>query len=725
MTDMRRLSIIGWMSLVLLAACGGKNTIIGTQTATGGGGTAVATITVTSSSAQIAADGSTGATISAVAKNASNAFVTGATITFTASAGGIAVTQGTTDANGLATATLTASGAAAGTNITVTATSTGASGNVVVAVVNIKETVSLTTSAPQIPSDGSKAATITALVRDANNNLLQGVTVAFTASSGGLTVTQKTTDATGSAIATLNSANDPTNRTITVTATAGTATATIPVSVTGTVLSVSGPPSLVLGSQGTYTVSIANSNNTGIANTTVTLASALGNTLSAATVVTDATGKKTFTVTAAKSGTDSITATALGATAAQSVQVSAQNFQFTTPVASNLSTNVNLGAAQPLVVTWTVNGVAQANQTVSFAATRGTLSAASAVTDASGNASVTISSTVAGPATVTASATGVSAQQNLEFIATAPSAISVQASPATIPTQGSSTITATVRDANNNLVENQVVDFQTVNDITGGTLSVASATTNAQGQAQTVYTGSTTSSATNGVVIQATVQGTAITATADLTVGGLTVFLSLGTGNQLLESADKTTFMIPYVVIAVDAAGNPVANTAITLTVHALRYYKGTYTGAPTGPYVPVYSVTGSYTITGGCPNEDANFSGVYSPAEDGFPPSSAPGYNPFGNQNGKLDPGGTAVASPAGVTTGANGTASFNVIYPEDQAFWVRIELIATTTVSGTESTANTSFLLPILASYLTGPATPPGFISPYGVANVCTNPN
>jgi hypothetical protein len=91
--------------------------------------------------------------------------------------------------------------------------------------------VTVTTSTPTILSDGSNSATITALVRDATNNLIAGVPVTFTANSGGVAVTRGTTDASGSATATLTTAGDPTLRTITVTATAGGMNATVNVQV--------------------------------------------------------------------------------------------------------------------------------------------------------------------------------------------------------------------------------------------------------------------------------------------------------------------------------------------------------------------------------------------------------------------------------------------------------------------------------------------------------------
>lgn len=756
---MRRFSIIAWLAFTTmwLAACGGSSSDIicesGSTAAqcTPTSTSTVATIAVSTSTQTIAADGSTSATITAVAKDKNSVVVSGATISFTASAGDLTVTRATTDTTGSAVATLAAGSAAAGTVITVTASDGSAKGTATVTVSSTQETITLTTSLPQILSDGTQTATLTALVKDANNNVIPGVTVAFTATSGALAVTQPATDATGSALATLSSGGDPSNRTITVTAATGGATATITVPVTGTTLSVTGSPTLVLNGTGTYTVALANSAKTGISNTAVTLASALGNTLTPASVTTASTGQASFTVTATKSGTDTITATALGQTATVSIAVSAQNFEFTTPSSSVTSTNVDLGSNQTLSVIWTVNGVAQAGQAITFATTRGTLSSTTATTDATGTATVTISSTVAGPTTVTAStpsASGLSAQTNLEFISITPASIDLQASPATIVTQGQSTLTAVVRDANNNLVESQVVTFETVDDTTGGSLSVPSAITDAQGQAQTVYTASTTTSSTNGVVVRATVQtNPSVTTTTDLTVGGLSVGLSFGTGNTILptgcgsSSGLCTEYEVTYAVIATDSAGNAVSNVAVTMTVHALDYKKGNYS------YVTANTPPWTQNLNATCPNEDASqlgvvpadiFDGVLEAGEDGCQANAALGLaaitpstiapavcNAYGNRNGKLDPGVTAVASPGTQTTDSTGTALFNVIYPQSLANWVDVQLIATATVAGTETSSSVSFLLPIPESVLADTASPPGQPSPYGVASSCTNPN
>jgi Bacterial Ig-like domain (group 1) len=316
---------------MLLAACGG-NAFQGASSSSGGGTTPTAKVAVLSVSSDVASvplDGSSAANITVIAKDAKSAVVSGATVTFAASGGGtVTTTQGTTDANGVAKATLVAGTAAAGSTITVTATSGTITGTTTVQVAQAKTSLNLLTSLTSIPSDGSKTATITAYVRDANNNFVSGAVVGFQASSGGLTVTKGTTDTSGSATATLSSAGDPTNRSITVTAKvvgSSGAAATVTVGVVGTKLTVSGPPTLVQGATGTYTVSLTDASGSGIANQTVTITSASGNALTPSTFTTDATGQKTFTVTGSVAGNDTITVPGASLKATQAVAVSNQN----------------------------------------------------------------------------------------------------------------------------------------------------------------------------------------------------------------------------------------------------------------------------------------------------------------------------------------------------------------------------------------------------------------
>lgn len=747
-------SLIALFILTLaLAGCGGSSgcgSLSGGGSGTTAGGSCssgttttagVGSVTVVSASATVPTDGSSLAGLVITVKDANNATMSGVAVTLSASAGTVTAGSTTTNSSGQITATLSGQGVAAGTTITVTATAGSVSGKTTVSVVANSVTIGLTTNAPQIPSDGSSPATITAIVRDANNQLMSGVQVSFQATSGGIAptttstgVTAGTTDSNGAAAAALTTANDPTNRTITVTATANGASATVTVQVVGTQLTITGPSSLVLGAAGTYSVALTNSANTGIASKSVSLTSSLGNPLSSATVTTDSTGHATFTLTANTAGTDNLSATAMGLTTTDSVAISNQDFEFTAPAANTL---IPLGTPTSVSVLWKTGGAPQTNQPVTFSTTRGTFTGSAVQTTVNtdgttGVATVSVSSTTAGPAVITATGTGVSAQLAVTFVANNPTVIDVQASPASIPTQGQSTITATLRDAQNNLVQGQTVNFQLA-DNTGGHLSVASAVTNSQGQAQTVYTASTSSSGSNGVTVTATSINTVTSATlsgsASLTVGGQSVFLSLGTGNTISENDNKTQFIMPFTVQAIDASGNAVNNATITLAIHPVAYGKGTYYQSGSA-WQQSGSSTSATAITV-CPNEDLNQNGILDPGEDGDTLTQAEInagwiFNPDGNQNGKLDPGGVAATSAGTVTTANGGTAEFNVTYPEDHALWVKVQLVASTTVQGTQSSTSTTFWLPILATDLTSTTTtPPGYPSPYGVANVCTNPN
>ncbi len=502
------------------------------------------------------------------------------------------------------------------------------------------------------------------------------------------------------------------------------------VAVIGTSLSISGPASLVNGVAGTYSVSLTDSGQAGIPNQVITLSSQLGNSVPT-TVTTNANGQAQFTVTPTRSGSDFIVASALGQSATQAVTISSQTFAFTAPAVSAQIPIGTAGSAVPATVKWLSGTTPQVGKTITFAATRGTLSTPTAVTAADGTATVMIYSPSAGPATISASDSNnvVSAQVLVAFVATTPNAISMQASPTTVGLAGTSTVTATVRDAQNNLVPNQTVNFS-LSDVTQGSLSQATAITNGQGQASTQYTANTVASATNGVIVTGVVQGTALTATTTLTVGGQTVFLSLGTGNTI-AAYSATQYSMPYSVQAVDANGAGVTNVPIVFTVKSLGYAKGYWALSTSGAAVWAQQFTTSqqapldtddYTLTGthGCQSEDLNGNGILDVTG---------GVSEDYNGNGRLDPGlvvSTAELSGQSATTGADGGAAVTLIYPKDHALWVAVQLTATATVNGTQNSTSAIFWLPILASDLTSATVdPPGFYSPYGQATTCLNPN
>jgi hypothetical protein len=577
--------------------------------------------------------------------------------------------------------------------------------------------LTLITSSPSVPSDGTTQVQISAFVRDANNTFLKDVPVVFSASSGGLLITQGTTDANGLATATLNSAGDPSKRTIIVTAVAANQTRTVNVDVTGTTLTVQGPNALTLSQQGTYTVTLVDSGNRAVANQAVTVASARSNTLSASALTTGANGTATFRLTAANGGADTITVTALGLTSTQAVAVNSDSFTITAPAAG---TEVTLGASQAVTARWLVNNVPVVGQTVNFATTRGTLTAASAVTNASGDATVSVSANNAGGAVVSATGSASTAQVAIEFVATVPSQIEVQPSVFTLATTQTSNITAVVRDAAGNLVKNKTVVFS-LNDVTGGTLSIGSAVTDSQGRAQTVYTAGSTTSANEGVKITATVQGTAIAKTVSLTVARREVFISIGTGNELTEP-NTAQYKIEYVVQVTDSNGNGVANVPVSLRLLSDAYYKGLRVAAGTA-WSTSYTVTAGSpgTLNGGQGCQDEDTLGVLSYQRNGI---LDPGEDY--NTNGRLEAGNIATVTPSNAVTDTNGFVVVSVFYPQEYAYYLDVSLSASTTVQGTEYVRTSKFMLPGIATDFNSiNKGPPGPVSPFGQATSCSNPN
>ena len=281
-------------------------------------------------------------------------------------------------------------------------------------------------SSPTILSASATPIDVSAYAKDANNALVKGATVTFSASSGQLAITRATTDDNGLAKATLSAGGDSTNREITVSATVGSITKSIKVNVTGSQLTLQGPAAMVMGQQSTFNVRLLDSSGAGIAGRTVTVASARGNTLSASTMTTDASGNGTFTMTIANTSSDTVTITGLGITTTQAVSVNADSFAFTTP---NPSTEIALNTSQSISIKWLSGGNPVVGQAVSFATTRGAASAPSALTDSQGIATITVSSMNSGAATVTATGTGgATAQLSVEFIATSAATLDVQRS---------------------------------------------------------------------------------------------------------------------------------------------------------------------------------------------------------------------------------------------------------------------------------------------------------
>jgi hypothetical protein len=186
------------------------------------------------------------------------------------------------------------------------------------------------------------------------------------------------------------------------------------------------------------------------------------------------------------------------------------------------------------------------------------------------------------------------------------------------------------------------------------------------------------------------------------------VYLSLGTGNTI-EAPNAATYSITYAVFAVDSRGAPVAGAPVDLKVLPVSYVKGARVwNVASSAYQTIPSTS---PITA-CANEDVDYTGIYTVTKD---------YN----GNGVLDPGSVAVVSPSSGVTAADGSLLVTVSYPKDHAFYVTVRLVATTAVTGTQSSSSSTFLLPYAASDFSQQSVePPGPISPYGKGFTCSDP-
>jgi len=573
----------------------------------------------------------------------------------------------------------------------------------------VPKVVEVGASATSLRSSDAKGITISALVKDSSNNALTGQAVSFVASSGVLSSVSSATGADGRATALLTAGSDRSNRSITVTVKTGSVEGKIVIPVEGTTLNVAGSTSLLVGASATFAVSLKDSSGNAIAAQQIAVTSALGNAVTPAQATTDNAGATSFNYVASRSGADVITVTGAGVVQTLAVNVSSINFAFTSPAAS---TEVTVNATTPVTVRYLENGVGVAGRQVSFATTRGSVVPAIVTTDVNGYASAQVTSSSAGPASVSAQLGSTITTLPMSFVARTPESINLQVSSAALPPNTSATTTnqvelrATVRDAAGNAVKGVTVNFTAVKDLSGGRIKTGTAVTDANGLATDSFISGAVSTAANGVEIRATVAGTAIAGTVPLTVSGQSLFINIAANNTIEKLS--TTYRKTFSVQVNDANGTPVAGQNVTLSYYPPEYRKGRmeYVG---------FGVTGIWAVveSTSCVNEDGDRNGQLSTGEDL-------------NGNGRLTPGLPGLIAPAFVTTNSTGSAEFTLEYGQQYAYWVLFDLSAKVVVAGTESSTGFNFLASALADDLGDKAvTPAAHVSPFGTATVCSNPN
>jgi len=314
-----------------------------------------------------------------------------------------------------------------------------------------------------------------------------------------------------------------------------------------------------------------------------------------------------------------------------------------------------------------------------------------------------------------------------------PDNLNLAAFPDKLITGEQATITAVVRDASGNRVKNVDVDFNIQTDPSGGGLTVSSDKTDSLGVATTVYTAGNATTENDGVEILATVRGTAIDDTVNLTVSGKSIHFVIGTGNDIF-TISPTRFGVQYTVVATDVTGSPAAGEQIRLGVRSWRYLKGALSLNSANDAWVYWDTPGAQNpgIIDVCLDEDdgengGNENGSLDPGED------------F-NGNLKLDAGNVATivatecenvaAADPGVAqqnllTDPAGAVEVCIVYPQEYGLWLDARLTATVPIDGgTENTAFRKFRLSASAEDLNDvDVSPPGQVSPFGTLDCSDN--
>ncbi|MBA2322161.1 MAG: Ig-like domain-containing protein [Deltaproteobacteria bacterium] len=424
-------------------------------------------------------------------------------------------------------------------------------------------------------------------VKDAAGNPVAGFMVTFTAATGGGTLSTQpiATNAQGQAQTTLTVGTMAGTNTVTANAT-GLTGSPITFTATGTagaaaqLAIVSGNnQSVRVGAALTmpFVVAVKDANGNPVSGTAVSFTVASGGgSLSAASVMTNATGQAQTTLTLGPTaGTNTVTATRAGLTGSPITFTATGTTGTATQIAlvsgTNQSATAGTTLSMPLVVVVKdANGNPVDGFSVSFnvASGGGMLSAASAMTNAQGQAQTTLTlGSMAGANIVTANATGLTGSP-VTFTATGTGGTPTQLllvsgtnQTAKVGTALSNPFVVQLKDNNGNPVAGFAITFTVTGG--GGTVSATSVTTNAMGLAQATLTLGTTVGTNNVSASRSGLVPVNFTATA---TSGTATQIAISSGNN--QSATAGSALInPVVVVVKDANGNPVGGFAVTFAV--------------------------------------------------------------------------------------------------------------------------------------------------------------
>lgn len=581
-------------------------------------------------------------------------------------------------------------------------------------------------------TDGSTASTVTAQVKDSQNNVLRNQSVTFSTTDTGVALapvgSNTLTDASGRMSVRVElgtGAGARRNRQVPVVAAAGGITRTMMLEIAGTKATISGPDTLAVGNKANYTIAVVDGGNVGVGDVALNFSFDRG-TVTPATARTGPNGQVTVEVHATQPGsaTGVLRAEGLELTPQKSISVLGNDtpFLFVSPadaqqVEVNQDTVVRVRFSRPNTVL--------SGRTVLITATRGTFggqTSATTQTDANGEATATIRSGSAGASTLTAVITvagtdpavpaeRLTTSSRVSFVSRVASKIALSPDPTSIganavgSSSSTSRLVATVRDASDNPVSGARVAF-TAQDPSGGRIEPGVAITDVDGQATASFIAGPNSTGPNEVVVRAAIlDNPTIAEERRMTVSAVALFVELGTGNQA-EILDVTSYRMPWSAIVTDANRNPVVGARVTASLTAVAYYKGVWTWGGNS-HVPVRATDPTQNPVRCLSEDGTRFADPRAPGTPEFQvaPNNLLDAGEDRNGNGRLDPGSPAavtVQSANGVTD-ANGMASLSVVYPKSFGYWVDVVLRVTIATSGTESFVTREFTLPVVSTDVT----------------------
>ncbi len=651
------------------SAAGLTGATSGTISVTAG---AAASLAVSTGDGQSAVVGSAVSTApSVIVRDASGNPVAGVSVTFAAAAGGGSVTgaSATTDASGIAAVGSWTLGTTAGANtltasasgltpVTFTATSTAGAAT----------QLSLTTQPSATAQSGIAFGAQPVLqLRDAYGNAVAqaGVSVTAAIASGGGSLggtATVSTNAAGQAVfAGLSISGTIGDRTLSFSAGGLTGATSSPVSVAAGAASqlvITQQPSATvqngspLGTAPALRLRDASGNDVAQAGVAVTVAIASGGpALSGTTTVgTDAGGQVVFTglVITGTVGDRTLSFSAAGLAGATSgtitVTPSAPASLAVSAGDGQTATAGSAVAVAPAVLVRDVsnNPVPGVSVTFAVATGGGSVTGATATTDASGIATVgswTLGTT-AGANTLTASASGLTpATFTATGVAGPAASIAIQSGDGGTATVASTrTLEARVADANGNPVAGHAVSWAAATG--GGSVSAPSSTTDAAGVASVTWTLGTAAGAQTATATSAGLAGSPLTFTASTTAAAAAAGSSTLAASPVSIPADSVSTSTLTVQLR-DQYGNALSTGAGTVALSTtagtlsavIDNGNGSYTATLTAP-----TVTGSATVSG-----TLNGSPLAGTATVAFVPGAAARY----------------VVTPSAATAAAGGTVT------------------------------------------------------------------